>query len=57
MEVEEYILEKTKIKIYDDYIVKDVKNQKEYMDNLAINLKRKCRGEEKTWKMIYMRYI
>lgn len=48
MEVEEYILEKTKIKIYDDYIVKDVKNQKEYMDNLAINLKRKCRGEKKT---------
>ncbi len=41
MLVEEYILGNTKIKFYDDYIVKDVATQKEYIDNIIINLIRK----------------
>ena len=38
MLVEEYILDNTKIKFYDDYIVKDVATQKEYIDNIIVNL-------------------
>lgn len=41
MLLEEYTLENTKIKFYDDYIVKNTANQKEYIDNVIINLIRK----------------
>lgn len=41
MLIEEYTLENTKIKFYDDYIVKNTTNQKEYIDNVIINLIRK----------------
>lgn len=38
MILEEYTLENTKIKFYDDYIVENITNQKEYIDNIIINL-------------------
>lgn len=38
---EEYILESTKIKFYDDYIVENIDTQKEYIDNIIINLIKK----------------
>ena len=38
MLLEEYILENTKIKFYDDCIVADTVTQKEYIDNIIINL-------------------
>ena len=38
MILEEYILENTKIKFYDDYTVENIATQKEYMDNIIINL-------------------
>lgn len=38
MMLEEYTIENTKIKFYDDYIVQDSDNQKEYIDNIIINL-------------------
>ncbi len=41
MLLEEYTLENTKIKFYDDYIVENISNQKEYIDNVIINLIRK----------------
>lgn len=41
MILEEYTLENTKIKFYDDYIVENTTNQKEYIDNIIINLIRK----------------
>ncbi len=41
MLLEEYTLENTKIKFYDDYIVENISNQKEYIDNIIINLIRK----------------
>ena len=41
MLIEEYIIENTKIKFYDDYIVKDINTQKEYIDNVIINLMEK----------------
>lgn len=41
MLLEEYTLENTKVKFYDDYIVKNITNQKEYIDNAIINLIRK----------------
>lgn len=41
MMLEEYTLENTKIKFYDDYIVENTTNQKEYIDNIIINLIRK----------------
>lgn len=41
MILEEYTLENTRIKFYDDYIVEDVTAQKEYIDNVIINLIRK----------------
>lgn len=41
MLIEEYTLENTKIKFYDDYIVENTANQKEYIDNITINLIRK----------------
>ena len=34
----EYTLENTKIKFYDDYIVENIVTQKEYIDNIIINL-------------------
>ena len=36
--LEEYIIENTKIKFYDDCIVEGINNQKEYIDNIIINL-------------------
>ncbi|MBR2289952.1 MAG: hypothetical protein IJ867_04995 [Clostridia bacterium] len=36
--LEEYIIENTKIKFYDDCIVENTANQKEYIDNIVINL-------------------
>ena len=41
MLLEEYTLENTKIKFYDDYIVKDITIQKEYIDNVVVNLIKK----------------
>lgn len=41
MIIEDYTLENTKIKFYDDYIVENTTNQKEYIDNIIINLIRK----------------
>lgn len=41
MILEEYTIENTKIKFYDDYIVQDSNNQKEYIDNIIINLMNK----------------
>ena len=36
--LEEYIIENTKIKFYDDCIVENTANQKGYIDNIVINL-------------------
>ena len=41
MSLEEYTIENTKIKFYDDYIVENISTQKEYIDNVIINLIRK----------------
>ncbi len=41
MILEEYILDNTKIKFYDDCIVENITNQKDYIDNVIINLIRK----------------
>lgn len=41
MLLEEYTIENTKVKFYDDYIVENVTAQKEYIDNVIINLIRK----------------
>ncbi len=41
MLLEEYTLENTKVKFYDDYIVENIVIQKEYMDNVIVNLIRK----------------
>ena len=38
MVLEEYKLENTKIKFYDDYIVENVVAQKEYIDSIIIHL-------------------
>lgn len=38
MILEEYTLENTKIKFYDDYIVENINTQKEYIDKIIINL-------------------
>ena len=38
MMLEEYTLENTKIKFYDDYIVENINTPKEYIDNIIINL-------------------
>ena len=38
MILEEYTIENTKIKFYDDYIVENVTVQKEYIDKIIINL-------------------
>lgn len=38
MVLEEYILENTKIKFYDNFIVENITTQKEYIDNIIINL-------------------
>ncbi len=41
MILEEYTLENTKIKFYDDCIVENIAIQKEYIDNVIVNLIRK----------------
>lgn len=41
MLLKEYIIENTKVKFYDDYIVENISNQKEHLDNVIINLIRK----------------
>lgn len=41
MLLKEYIIENTNVKFYDDYIVKNTTNQKEFIDNVVINLIRK----------------
>lgn len=38
MILEEYTIENTKVKFYDDYIVENVATQKEYIDNIIINV-------------------
>lgn len=38
MILEQYTLENTKIKFYDDYIVQNTATQKEYIDKIIINL-------------------
>ena len=38
MLLEEYTIENTKVKFYDDYIVENTINQKEYIDKVIINL-------------------
>lgn len=38
MILKEYTLDNTKIEFYDDYIVENITNQKEYIDNIIINL-------------------
>ena len=38
MVIEEYTLENTKIKFYDNCIVTDIITQKEYIDKIIINL-------------------
>lgn len=42
MLLDEYTLENTKIKFYDNYIVENVATQKEYIDNIIINLIKKA---------------
>ncbi len=37
MILEEYTLENTKIKFYDNYIVENIDIQKEYIDKIIIN--------------------
>lgn len=41
MLLKKYTLENTKIKFYDDYIVENIANQKEYIDTVIVNLIRK----------------
>lgn len=41
MLLEEYTIKNTKVKFYDDYIVENISNQKEYIDNVIINLIKK----------------
>lgn len=36
--IDEYILENTEVKFYDDYIVENTDNQKEYINNIIVNL-------------------
>ena len=38
MLLEEYTIENTKIKFYDNYIVENIDIQKEYIDNIIVNL-------------------
>lgn len=38
MILEEFTLENTKIRFYDDYIVENTDTQKEYIDKIIINL-------------------
>ena len=41
MLLEEYNIENTKVKFYDNCIAENISNQKEYIDNVIINLMRK----------------
>ena len=41
MLLEEYTIENTTVRFYDDYIVESIPNQKEYIDNVVINLIKK----------------
>lgn len=36
--LENYMLENTKVKIYDNYIVDDIETQKKYINNIVLNL-------------------
>jgi len=38
MILEEYTLENTKIKFYDDYIAENITTQKEYIDKIIMNV-------------------
>ena len=38
MVLEEYTIENTKIKFYDDYVVQDMATQKEYIDSIISDL-------------------
>lgn len=38
MLIEEYTIENTTVKFYDDYIVENISNQKDYIDNVIVNL-------------------
>ena len=38
MLIDEYTIENAKIKFYDDCIVEDTVTQKEYIDNIIVNL-------------------
>ena len=38
MIIDKFTLENTKVKFYDDYIVENAANQKEYINNIIINL-------------------
>lgn len=38
MLLEEYTIENTNVKFYDDAISENITNQKEYIDNVVINL-------------------
>ena len=42
MLIEEFILENTKVKFYDNDIVENVTAQKEYIDNIIVNLINQC---------------
>ena len=41
MLLEEYTIENANIKFYDDYMIENISNQKEYIDNVIVNLIRK----------------
>lgn len=41
MLLEEHTIENTKVKFYDDYIIENTATQKEYIDNIIVNLIRK----------------
>ena len=41
MLLEEYTIENTKVKFYDNYIVENTTTQKQYIDNVIINLIKK----------------
>ncbi len=43
MLLEEHTIENTKVKFYDDYIVENIATQKEYIDNVIVNLIRKIK--------------
>lgn len=38
MIIDEFTLKNTEVKFYDDYIVENTDNQKEYINNIIVNL-------------------